>query len=131
MNQFQFFCETLFNDRIAFTITPANSRPACFQEERKVVVRPVVIVGEDQAKMIPVSVAASGQLHRIGQGFGTIGEVPGHLLGRFQPLSGLNDFFRGKSAQGAIAIDGPHQAVQWVILRVRKIDRIGSNGRYS
>ena len=38
--------------------------------------------------------------------------MPGHLFGRFQPLSGLDDLFRGKGAQGAVERDGPHQAVE-------------------
>ncbi len=83
VNQFQLLRKALFNGGIAFTVTPANSLPAFLHKERKVIVRLIFIVGEDSAEMVPGGVATPGQLHRIGQGFGTIGEVPGHLLRSF------------------------------------------------
>ena len=91
----------------------------------------VFVVRENRGEMIPCGVTAAGQFHGVGKGFGAIRQMPGHLFGRFQPLSGLDHCFQGKGAQGAVERDGPHQAVQRIILRLGKIDRIGRNGRDS
>ena len=89
----------------------------------------IFVMRENRGEVIPCSVAAVGQFHGVGKGFGTIRQMPGHLFSCFQPLSGCDHFFRRKRAQATVKRDGPHQTVQRIILPVGKIDRIGRHGR--
>jgi len=129
MNQGQFFFKTPFEDGVALSVTPGDSLAAFVPKEGEMVLGLVGIVRENRREMIPGGVAAFGQLHRIGKGFGGIRKMSGHHFGRFQPLAGLDDRFRRQGAQGAVERNGPHQTVQGVIFRVGKIDRVGRYGR--
>ncbi len=130
-NQVQLFRKARFDDRAGPSVAPDNAPAALLEEQREVVRGLIPVVGKDQPEVVPCRVTPASQLDGVGEGFGSMREMHGHLTRRFEPPVGLDDLLRREGAEGPVEVDGPNETVEIVIVRVHEMDGVGGHGRNS